>query len=496
LKVSTLTPIVYNQALGQTVLYAAQPMINDQGRVIGVPVSRARVRALETILGRRSGLGETGETYLVTNDHVLAGGLAATTTRVGVPLGRASKARQQAALEGQVTGSSVYENYRNRAVVGVYRYITEIQAVLLTEQERSESARAAYAVLAVNASVALSSIIVALFLALMTTRSIADPVAELASLASGITADTRRLLETTERPDGEAVVGSQVAAVGIAGRAAGVVPMAGGRYDEIGRLGQAFEAMTGQVNALIASLEQRIGQRTAQLEQRTRFLEASAEVSRAAGLFLEVDSLVEQAVELIREGFDLYYVGLFLLDEGREWAVLRAATGQAGQALLERGHRLAVRGPAAGTSMIAWSINNAQARVAQEAVRDVVRFATPELPETQSEVALPLRSRGQVLGAISVQSRQVNAFDAAGWRCCNRWLTSWRYRLITPTCLRRGSKRLKLNAWLTQKKAGVCGRVWRRARGGVCGRWQLGPAKVRPGLARRPKNDRNWQPLR
>jgi GAF domain-containing protein len=61
--------------------------------------------------------------------------------------------------------------------------------------------------------------------------------------------------------------------------------------------------------------------------------------------------------------------------------------------------------------MIGWSIANAQARVAQEATADVVRTAIPELPDTRSEAALPLRSRGQVIGAISVQSDQPNAFD-------------------------------------------------------------------------------------
>jgi GAF domain-containing protein len=98
---------------------------------------------------------------------------------------------------------------------------------------------------------------------------------------------------------------------------------------------------------------------------------------------------------------------LFLVDEQRQWAVLQAGTGQAGQAMLTRGHRLAVD----NNSMIGWSIVNAQARIAMQAETDTVRRTTAELPETRSEAALPLRSRGQVLGALTVQSTQPDIFD-------------------------------------------------------------------------------------
>jgi len=87
--------------------------------------------------------------------------------------------------------------------------------------------------------------------------------------------------------------------------------------------------------------------------------------------------------------------------------VLKAGTGEAGQAMLARGHKL----PLTGDSMIGWSIANAQARIALQAEADAVRRATTELPETRSEAALPLRSRGKVLGALTVQSAQPDAFD-------------------------------------------------------------------------------------
>ncbi len=185
--------------------------------------------------------------------------------------------------------------------------------------------------------------------------------------------------------------------------------------DEFGTLGRAFNRMTGQLRDLIGGLEQRVAERTADLERRSAYLQASAEVGRAVGSILDADALTAQVVELIRERFELYYVGLFLTDRARpaetsgtsEWAVLQAGTGEAGRAMLARGHRVQL-----GHGMVGWSIAHAQARVALQAEADAVRLATPELSETRSEAALPLRSRGRVLGALTVQSAEALAFDA------------------------------------------------------------------------------------
>jgi len=177
--------------------------------------------------------------------------------------------------------------------------------------------------------------------------------------------------------------------------------------DEIGVLAKAFNSMTDQQRILIAELEQRVSERTSDLERRSKYLHASTEVGRAATSILDTDVLIRQVVELIRDRFNLYYVGLFLVDSTGEWAVLHAGTGEAGRVMLARGHRL----PVGEGSMIGWSIMNVQARVALEAGEDVERLATRELPNTRSEAALPLLSRSRVLGALTVQSDQPGAFD-------------------------------------------------------------------------------------
>jgi len=155
----------------------------------------------------------------------------------------------------------------------------------------------------------------------------------------------------------------------------------------------------------VLSLEERVQARTNDLELRSQYLEGAAEISRVATTFVNADELSRTVVELIRERFDLYYVGLFLADKNNEWAVLRAGTGIAGETMLSNKHRLKI-----GEGMIGWAVKHGEARIALDVGADAVRFENPVLPETRSEGALPLRSRGRVIGAISVQSKQSAAF--------------------------------------------------------------------------------------
>ena len=146
----------------------------------------------------------------------------------------------------------------------------------------------------------------------------------------------------------------------------------------------------------------------AEAQYRTTLLQTAAEVSRAASSILDVGELIETSVNLIRDKFNFYYVGLFLVDEAKEWAVLRSGTGEAGRTQLEKGHRLKI----GGESMIGWSVANRQARIALDVGTEAVHFQNPYLPDTHSEMALPLISRDEVIGALTVQSVVRGAFSA------------------------------------------------------------------------------------
>ena len=172
--------------------------------------------------------------------------------------------------------------------------------------------------------------------------------------------------------------------------------------DEISTLANAYNRMNTRQRDLLLEVENTALDLQHTLDQLT----ASSQVSRAVASVLDPDELVTTVVTLIQQSFGLYYVGIFIVDERNEWAVLRAGTGTAGQIMLDRQHRIKV-----GQGMIGWSIANAQARVALDVGDDKVRLATSELPETRSELAIPIRSRNSVLGAFTIQDSKANAFD-------------------------------------------------------------------------------------
>ena len=145
-------------------------------------------------------------------------------------------------------------------------------------------------------------------------------------------------------------------------------------------------------------------------ERRAFLLETVTELSTVASSLIDFNVLVQRVVDLAQERFGLYYVGLFLVEETKEggkWAVLVAGTGEAGKKMVADGYRLEV----GGQSMIGRCIATAQADIRQRIDEADVRFVNPLLSETRAEMALPLISRGEVIGALTIQSAQEGAFS-------------------------------------------------------------------------------------
>ena len=145
---------------------------------------------------------------------------------------------------------------------------------------------------------------------------------------------------------------------------------------------------------------------TAQSEQRIQ-LQAAAEFAAATTGILDSETLMQQAVDLIRERFTLYYVGLYLVNPTTEQAALSAGTGQPGRIQIQAGQTLAV----GGHSLIGAATASGQSQLCQDTANCPTWQANPHLPQTRAEVALPLRVRGQVSGALTIQSAEPNAFD-------------------------------------------------------------------------------------
>ncbi|WP_299024905.1 GAF domain-containing protein [uncultured Thermanaerothrix sp.] len=183
--------------------------------------------------------------------------------------------------------------------------------------------------------------------------------------------------------------------------------------DEIGALGRAFNTMTAQLRSLINELEDRVRERTRELAQqnealryRTRQLQTVADVARSIVSAQALESLLNQVTILISERFGFYHVGVFLLDEKGEYAVLRAANSEGGKRMLARQHKL----PVGKVGIVGYVTATGQPRIATDVGEDAVHFKNPDLPETRSEMALPLIANNRIIGALDVQSTQPNAF--------------------------------------------------------------------------------------
>jgi len=173
--------------------------------------------------------------------------------------------------------------------------------------------------------------------------------------------------------------------------------------DEIGRLTRTLSDMTARLRQTLKNLEQR----NADLARQHSHLEAASFVAREAALLQNVDQALRETVNLISDRFGFYHAGVFLLDEERQFAVLRAASSAGGQKMLARGHRLRV----GREGMVGYVAARAEPRMALDVGEDAVFFNNPDLPETRSEMSLPLIVQSGVIGVLDVQSTQRQAFS-------------------------------------------------------------------------------------
>ena len=144
----------------------------------------------------------------------------------------------------------------------------------------------------------------------------------------------------------------------------------------------------------------------AEVDQRTRNILAISEIGQAITGARDLEALLKQVVNLIVERFGFYHAQVFLIDEEGRYAVLKASTGQAGQELLARGHKLEV----GSRSVIGQVTSRGEAVIASDTDTDPIHRRNELLPYTRSEMALPLQVGGRVIGALDVQSAAPNAF--------------------------------------------------------------------------------------
>jgi GAF domain-containing protein/HAMP domain-containing protein len=364
---------------GKPTMTIASPIFDSQGTMVGVIAAHLDLERLDSIVLQRTGLGATGESYLVDGDKNFM-----SPTRFGnreFPHG-VSTVAIDTAMEG-LDGQAMYENYDGTPVIGVYDWLDKWNMALITETSQQEALapirQLGYALL-------IAGILIAIGLALgtfMIARQITRPILNIRDTASLIAAGNLEL---------EAPVITQ---------------------DEIGTLAESFNRMTGQLRETLSGLEKRVAERTADLEtarllseRRANQLLSIGEISRTINSEQRLDILLPLITRLVSERFGNYHTGIFLIDETRLFAVLQAANSEGGGNMLKRGHRLEI----GASGIVGYVTQTGTPRIALDVGRDAVYFDNPDLPNTRSEMALPLIFRGQIIGALDVQSEKPGAF--------------------------------------------------------------------------------------
>ena len=177
-------------------------------------------------------------------------------------------------------------------------------------------------------------------------------------------------------------------------------------FQQVQEAEKALTQSNQELKEIQVYLEQTVEERSHQLERRNRYLEAAALVANKSVSILNLEELLENIAKEVSEQFGFYHVGIFLIDQKREWAVLRAASSIGGKRMIARNHRLEV----GRQGMVGFVTSVGKARIAQDIELDRIHSVTQELPDTRSEMTLPMKARGEIIGALDIQESSPNAF--------------------------------------------------------------------------------------
>ncbi|HEX7976871.1 MAG TPA: GAF domain-containing protein, partial [Anaerolineales bacterium] len=366
---TAVSQLVKEGSLGQTSLVVAAALRSASGQPVGVSVLRSDPGIFKNVL-EAARPGKLGLAYLV-DDQLQVAGLSNTSGQNDPGPGRA-----EAALRSGMRGLVSFTDPAGRAW---WAYLAPLDNgwSAIIQQPEAELLQAAKSLERVSVALAALTALLLAGLVWLIVRQALQPIQ---GLMETVTAIRQGDLNRSAPVESE---------------------------DELGMLAQAFNSMTGQMRDLITGLEDRVAERSKVMERRAAQLQVASEVSREAASIRNLEQLLEYTAHLISERFGFYHAGIFLLDPGGQYAVLRSASSEGGQRMLAAGHQLKV----GQVGIVGHVAAEGEPRVALDVGADAVYFDNPLLPETRSEAALPLRGHDRIIGVLDVQSTQPSAFS-------------------------------------------------------------------------------------
>ncbi len=351
-------------------LIIAEPIYDNNQKIIrGILVLRADSSLIKNIMEATPGF-EEAETYLLDKNFKP---LTKTRTPTNIV---STDASLSAVLNNTTEGSGIYENYIGETVIGDYRWIEPLGMIFIAEIPLSAVINNTLSTTVGSAALALFAIIIAIAAVAISADSISTPISALAETAKSFAAGELGARATVELKD------------------------------EIGELGRSYNQMAEQLQNIIGRLEQRVSDRTRELEGQSNRLRVAAEIARDAASSHNLTELLDQASELIQDRFGFYHTGIFLLDANKEFAVLASSPTDSGKQMIANNHKLRV----GEVGIVGRVASTGEPRITLDTGLDAIHFNNPLLPFTRSEMALPLKVQNNLIGVLDVQSDQPQAF--------------------------------------------------------------------------------------
>jgi GAF domain-containing protein/HAMP domain-containing protein len=349
------------------ILITSFRLLNQQGELFGYLLGISNVFSLQRILETNSGYLPESKVFMVTGSGQVVG----MTTLYGLVEISPSRDQRNIIQSGPQTKKSAIanESYNGLEVFSVYDYYDKLNAGILVETPQSKVFSQ------FNSIVPFSILIVIITIAIITIL-----------VFFGTQTFTRPILKIVEA--------TQSFTEGEWDRRAEVI-----RNDEIGLLAYTFNQMAEELSNQYQSMER-------QMDEHVRQIILASEVGNLATSATSLESLLNQTVELLVERFNYYHANIFLIDEIKENAILRGASGNIGQNLISARYQI----PLDNGSIIGWVAKNNKAKIASDILEDSLLTKHELLPETRSEIGCPISVGQEVLGVLNIQSREVGIF--------------------------------------------------------------------------------------